>query len=175
MSDQRLARLTGILYAINFAIGITAMVWARQGHAAAADRMNLAGALEYALVLVLIGRLFAGTLPLFSWAVAAIGLAGCAVGVAGAIHLFGSTATALVVFGVYCIGLGALVIRSGLIPRFIGALLMLGGLGWLTFAGHALARALMPYNMAAGIVGELLFTLWLIAAGFRSRPARATA
>jgi len=171
MTRQGLARLTGILYALNFAIGIAAMVWAGQGHEAAADRMNIAGAIEYALVVVLIGRLFEGVNLAFSWSVAAIGLTGCAIGLAGALHLFGSTATALVVFGAYCIALGALVLRSRLMPRFIGALLMIGGLGWLTYANLPLARSLQPYNIAIGMFGELVFTLWLLAAGLRPQPA----
>jgi hypothetical protein len=168
MSSQRLARLTGILYAVNFAIGITAMVLARQGPSAAADAMNLAGAVEYALVVVLIGRLFQGAGAALSWSVAAIGLAGCITGLAGALHLFGSTATALAVFGLYCLALGALVLRSRLMPRAIGLLLMLGGLGWLTYADLPLARSLQPYNIALGIIGELIFTLWLLAAGLRA-------
>jgi hypothetical protein len=167
MSNQPLARLTGLLYAINFAIGITAMVWASRGQVAAADRMNLAGAIEYALVVVLIGRLFDAANPVLTWMVAAIGLLGCAVGAAGALHLFGSTATALVVFGVYCVALGGLVLRNGLMPRLIGALLMVGGIGWLTYADLPVARALQPWNIAGGIIGELFFALWLLALGMR--------
>ena len=171
MSSERLARIAGFFYAINFVLGITAMVWARHGHAAAADQMTIAGAVEYALVVVLLGRLFEGSSPAFSWTVAAVGLVGCATGVAGALHLFGSTTSALAVFGVYCLGLGALVVRSALLPRFIGALLMLAGIGWLTYADLSLARSLQPYNMALGIIGELIFTLWLLAAGVRRRDA----
>ena len=89
MHLQRVARLTGLLYALNFVLGITAMVWSSHGHAVAADRMTLAGAIEYALVVLLIAWLFEGAGRAFSWTVAAIGLAGCAVGVAGALHLWG--------------------------------------------------------------------------------------
>ena len=143
------------------------MVWTRRGSAVAGDWMTIAGSLEYALVVVLLGRLFEDKGPGFSWGVAAVGLAGCATGLAGALHLFGSTTTALAVFGVYCIGLGALVLRTAIVPRFIGGLLMIGGIGWLTYADASLARSLQPYNMACGIVAELIFTLWLIAAGVR--------
>lgn len=171
MSSQRLARITGVLYALNFVLGITAMVWTRQGNAAAGDWMTVAGSVEYAVVVVLLGRLFEDKGLAFSWAVAAVGLVGCATGLAGALHLFGSTASALTVFGVYCLGLGALVLRSALVPRLIGGLLMIGGIGWLTYADVSLARSLQPYNMACGIIAELIFTLWLIAAGVRDDRA----
>lgn len=171
MPRDRLARIAGIFYALNFVLGITAMVWAREGRGAAADAMTLAGAVEYALVVVLLGRLFERAGRGWSWAVAAVGLLGCATGAAGALHLFGSTATALAVFGLYCLALGALVVRSRLMPRVIGVLLALAGIGWLTYADVALARSLQPYNMACGIIGEMVFTVWLIAAGIRDRPA----
>lgn len=167
MPTPRLARFVGALYALNFGLGITAMVWTRQGYTVAGDRMTIAGALEYAVVVVLLGRLFEGTRRALSWSVAAIGLAGCATGLAGALHLFGSTADALAVFGMYCFALGALVLHSALMPRVIGGLLMLGGVGWLTYADLSVARSLQPYNMACGIIAELTFTLWLIAAGVR--------
>jgi uncharacterized protein DUF4386 len=175
MHLQRVARLTGLLYALNFVLGITAMVWSSHGHAVAADRMTLAGAIEYALVVLLIAWLFEGAGRAFSWTVAAIGLAGCAVGVAGALHLWGSATSALPVFGLYCIGLGALVVRSGLMPQLIGALLAIGGICWLTYADLALARGLQPYNMACGIIAEMIFALWLIGVGFRHGKAAASA
>jgi hypothetical protein len=175
MPSQRFARITGIFYLLNFVLGITAMVWTRQGHAAAGDQMQIAGALEYALVVVLLGRLFENAGVALSWTVAMVGLAGCATGVAGALHVFGSTASALAVFGVYCLGLGALVLRSAVVPRLIGGLLLLGGIGWLTYGDLSLARSLQPYNMACGILAELIFTLWLIAFGIHHEDRRAPA
>ena len=129
--------------------------------------MTVAGALEYALVVLVLGRLLESARPVLSWMVAAIGLVGCATGVVGALHLFGSTADALAVFGMYCFGLGALIIQSALMPRVIGGLLMLSGVGWLTYVDLPLARSLQPYNMACGIIGEFIFALWLIVAGIR--------
>jgi hypothetical protein len=175
MPSQRFARIAGIFYLLNFVLGITAMVWTRQGHVAASDQMQIAGGLEYALVVVLLGRLFEDASVALSWAVAVVGLAGCATGVAAALHVFGSTASALAVFGIYCLGLGALVLRSALVPRLIGGLLLLGGVGWLTYADLSLARSLQPYNMACGILAELIFTLWLIAFGIRRANRRVPA
>jgi hypothetical protein len=43
--------------------------------------------------------------------------------------------------------------------------LAIGGLGWLTFALPTLSKQLFPYNMAPGVLGETLFTLWLIVPG----------
>jgi hypothetical protein len=43
-------------------------------------------------------------------------------------------------------------------------LMVLGGLGWLTFALPQ-AKSLQPYNMVPGIFAEGVLTLWLLVKG----------
>lgn len=76
-----------------------------------------------------------------------------------------------VFFGVYCLLIGYLVFRSGLLPRTLGALMALGGLSYLTdsfaiFLAPALA-ARLPDVMLLGGVAELSLCLWLMAMGVR--------
>lgn len=71
----------------------------------------------------------------------------------------------LVFFGFYCGLIGCLIVRSDFLPRILGAGMMLAGLGWLMFLWPPLARAVAPYNMAAGMLGEGLLTLWLLVVG----------
>ena len=168
MSRQTLARIAGLFYALNFVLGGLAFSWTAKGPSAAADAMTVAAAVDYAIVALLLGRLFEPTGRALSWAVAAVGLAGCAVSTVEPLHLFTAPVNALGVFGLYCIGLGTLVVRSAMMPRAIGVLLMLGGLSWLTFAVPELAQRLAPWNMAPGGIAELIFTLWLLAFGVRS-------
>jgi hypothetical protein len=178
VSQNSLARTAGLLYAINIVIGITALIWTRQGYAAA-DMMTLAGALEYALVVVLLGRLFEPTGRALSWTVAAIGLIACALSAAaGPLDLFDVPFNVITVFGPYCVGLGILVVRSKMMPSWIGLLLVVGGLSWLTFLWPSLSRRLAPWNTAAGGIPELLFTLWLLFVGVRAvgpQPSSASA
>jgi hypothetical protein len=169
MSSRRLARIAGLLYLLNIAIGITALVWQRQGRAAAADWMTLAGAVEYALVVVLLGRLFEPAGRALSWAVAAIGVIACAVSAGVPLHLYAPPGNIVMVFGPYCIGLGIVVVRSGMMPRVIGLLLVLAGISWLTFAVPDLVHRLAPWNTAVGAIPELLLTLWLLAFGVPDR------
>ena len=61
-------------------------------------------------------------------------------------------------------------LRSTFLPRNVGALMVLAGLGWLTksFASllsPPLANYLSPYLMASGIIGEVALTLWLLVVG----------
>ncbi len=50
---------------------------------------------------------------------------------------------------------------------FFYRLMAVGGLGWLTVLVPSLARELVPYTSAPGIVGESLLTLWLLVTGAR--------
>jgi len=171
MSSQRLARITGLLYALNIAIGISAIMLTRQDKALA-DTVNLAGAAEYAVVVVLLGRLFGPAARGLSWLVAAIGLAACAISAAMILKmpLLPADVNPVVVFGPYCIGLGAVIVRTGLMPRVLGLLLVVAGFSWLTFAMPGFARQIAPWNTAAGAVPELLLTLYLLTFGIRAAP-----
>ncbi len=71
----------------------------------------------------------------------------------------------LVFFGFYCLLIGYLILASTFLPRILGALMMFGGLGWLTFLSSPLASHLGPYAIAPGILGEGALTLWLLAMG----------
>lgn len=71
----------------------------------------------------------------------------------------------LVFFGLHCLGIGYLILRSTFLPRIIGGLMVLAGFGWLTFLSSPLAQSLAPFNMLPGAVGELSLTLWLLVKG----------
>ena len=73
----------------------------------------------------------------------------------------------LVFFGFYCLLIGYLIIRSTFVPRFIGVLMAIGGLSWLTLASPSLTASLSPYNLAPGMIGEGAVTLWLLLFGTR--------
>jgi len=75
----------------------------------------------------------------------------------------------LAIFGFYCLLIGYLILRSTFLPRFLGVLMVFGGLGWLTFLFPSLAAQLRPYNFAPGMIGEGALTLWLLIKGLDAR------
>jgi hypothetical protein len=75
----------------------------------------------------------------------------------------------LVFFGLHCLGVGLLILRSTFLPWFIGAVMVLAGFGWLTFLFPPLANTLAPYNMIPGGIGELSLTLWLLIKGVNAQ------
>ncbi len=72
---------------------------------------------------------------------------------------------ALVFFGVYCLLIGCLILRSTFLPRFLGVLMALAGLGWLIFLYPPLAERLFAYIAIVGIAAEVLLMLWLLVMG----------
>lgn len=78
-------------------------------------------------------------------------------------------------WGLWLFPLGLLIYRSGFIPRFIGAWLMLNCFGWLVLSFTALFFQ-KNYNAVFGymqpvLFGEMALMLWLLIKGARIRPA----
>lgn len=71
----------------------------------------------------------------------------------------------LVFFAFHCLLTGVLIVKSAFVPRAIGALMVIAGIGWFTFVWPPLANALAPYNMLPGMLGEGSLTLWLLVMG----------
>jgi hypothetical protein len=76
-----------------------------------------------------------------------------------------AAAMALAFFGFSTFLNGYLIFKSNFLPRFLGVLSVLGGLGWLTFLYPPLGYQLFPYILLVGVVGGLSQILWLLAKG----------
>lgn len=74
-------------------------------------------------------------------------------------------ATGMILFGFYCILIGYLTFRSTFVPRIVGALFALAGLGWLTFLSPTLGAVLSPVTMLTGLIGEGSLGVWLLLKG----------
>jgi hypothetical protein len=74
----------------------------------------------------------------------------------------------LIIFAIHLVLLGCLIYRSGYIPRLIGILLILDGLGWLI---DSLRPYLYPTAhlgfLAITFLGELVFMFWLLIRGWK--------
>jgi hypothetical protein len=74
-------------------------------------------------------------------------------------------AIGLVFFGFYAVLKGHLIIRSTFLPRILGVLSVLAGLGLLTFLYLPLGYRLFPYTAALGLLGSVPQILWLVVFG----------
>jgi hypothetical protein len=73
--------------------------------------------------------------------------------------------TSLVFFGLYDLLIGCLILRSTFLPRILGALMAIAGLGWLTVLSPTLLNHLSQLVLPLGFVAELLLMLWLLVKG----------
>ncbi|HEX4811728.1 MAG TPA: DUF4386 domain-containing protein, partial [Nonomuraea sp.] len=89
-----------------------------------------------------------------------------------------------VFFGLWLLPMGYLVYRSGMIPRVIGVLLMVGCFGYLvdTFArltAPGLGAVLGPFVVMPAAIAEVSMILWLLVKGVKApqhdRPAAVAA
>jgi hypothetical protein len=78
--------------------------------------------------------------------------------------------TYLVFFGLWCVLIGFLIFRSTFMPKILGVLLAISGLGWMMYLVPPIAvRLFIPYIAGASALGEIPLELWLIIFGVNSQ------
>jgi hypothetical protein len=83
----------------------------------------------------------------------------------------------MVFFGLQIASVGYLILRSGLVPRIIGGVLVAGGLSYIitsfaTFVAPAVGARLSPLVIPIAILGEGSLTLWLLFKGVNVPASR---
>ena len=158
------ARVAGVFYLITFVAGSASLALANGKLAA-----DLIADVAYVAVTVLFYQIFKPVNKNVSLLAAAFSLVGITIGTLTAFHRAPTTINPLVFFGFYCLLIGYLIIKSTFLPRVLGVLMAIGGLGWLTFMSPTLTHSLYPYNLAPGIIGEGVLTLWLLVVGLNEQ------
>jgi hypothetical protein len=162
-------RAAALFYLLNIASGSLALVFIGRKLPRYADAANLTATVSYVIVTVLFYSIFKPANRRVSLLAAIFSLVGCSVGVITSFRLATVPVNALVFFGVYCLLIGYLISKSTFLPRVLGILMVIGGLGWLTFLSSSLTDALAPYNMVPGILAETVLTLWLLIPGINGQ------
>ena len=160
-----MARIAGVFYLLVFVAGTTALlVGGRAGMVS-----GLIAAACYVVVTLLFYGIFKPVNASLSLLAACISLVGIVIGPLSRSLPGVPRTNPLVFFGFFCLLIGYLIFRSTFLPRMLGALMVFAGLGWLTFLSPALGNYLYPYNLAPGILGEGVLTLWLLVMGVDAR------
>jgi len=83
--------------------------------------------------------------------------------------------TYLVFFGLWCVLTGYLIFRSTFLPRILGVLLAIDGLGWMTYMSPPLGHDLFPIIALASGLAEIPLQLWLLIFGVNNERWKAQA
>jgi hypothetical protein len=158
------ARITGVVYLLYFLTAIFAEVAVGRGRYIAYVGVNLVAYAFYIAVTLLFYFMFKPVNRGLSLLAALFSLAGCANELLGLFHVAPYKINSLVFFGPYCLLIGYLVFRSTFLPRILGVLMALAGLGWLIFLSP-LGHHLSTYLKVLGFVAEASLMLWLLVMG----------
>jgi hypothetical protein len=158
------ARITGILYLLYFLTAVADEVLIGHGRLALYEAADLIAHAFYVAVTLRFYFLFRPVNRPLSLMAAIVSLAGCANDILDLLNLAPYRINSLVFFGPYCLLIGALIVRSTFLPRILGVLMALAGIGWLIFLLPPPIR-LTIYLKILGVVAEASLMLWLIVKG----------
>jgi len=158
------ARMTGALYLLYFLTTILGMLLVSRGFAVSGNAINDFSTVCYLVVTFLFYVLFRPVSGSLSLLAALFSLGGCVDMSLGLFHL-DSSVNPLLFFGPFCLLIGYLIFRSSFLPRILGVLMAVAGLGWLAFLIPAVPHYLSVAIEVFGFLAELSLCLWLLAMG----------
>jgi hypothetical protein len=158
------ARTTGVVYLLYFLTAVSDEAFVGRGRVLVFDAVNLIAYAFYIAVTLLFYYMFRPVNRNFSLLAAIFSLVGCANDVLSVFKLAPYKISSLAFFGPYCFLLGYLIFRSTFLPRILGVLMALAGVGWLIVLS-APANQLSTYFKILGFLAEASLMLWLIVKG----------
>jgi hypothetical protein len=165
-------RRVGLVYLLYFAVAMSAEGFLSSGHAVIGTSIEIISYLLYGVLSLLLGRLFFERDRRVAVAAVVVSWIGCAIGILRLLRVPTQILEPLMFFGIFCLLLGYLILESRLLPKTLGVLLLLAGVGWLVLS-IAHPHAIGSYIQGLGIVAEFALMLWLLVFGTqKGRRAR---
>jgi len=157
------------MYLLYFLVAVLGELLVPRRLVVVGEIVNLAAFAIYIAVTLLFYGLFKPVSRNLSFLAAIMSLLGSIVGILGVFHLAPRHLSPLWFFGPYCILIGWLILRSTFLPRILGALLVLAGVGWIAYLSPVVANALSNGIKGLGILAEASLMLWLVVKGVNER------
>jgi Domain of unknown function (DUF4386) len=159
------ARMTGVVYLLYFLTAILAEFLVGRKLVTYGNATNLIATAFYVVLTLLFYGMFKPVNGSLSLLAALFSLTGCVVMALGLFPHASLRTSPLFFFAPYCLLIGYLIFRSAFLPRIMGVLMALAGLGWLAFLFPAFAHYPSLCIEVLGVVAEASLMLWLIVMG----------
>ncbi len=160
-SPRLKSRIAGAFYSLTIVLGIIAFIF----RDTFGVTVNVVSHACFVVVAFLFYDLFKPVNRSVSLIAMAFGLAGCVTGIVRLLNPGALPISSMVFFGVHCLLIGYLSLRSAFMPRIIGVLMVIAGLMWLTNVAPQLAKSISPLPSAMGLLAEGTLALWLLVIG----------
>lgn len=157
-----MAKIAGWAYVVNIVTALDSYFGPRN---MLAHYAGLVAAAAYIAVTVLLYFLFKPVSLGLSLLAAGISLAASAIGILQMLGRMPFRIELMIFFSLYCMLIGYLILRSTFLPHFLGVLMILAGIGYAAYFWPHFAKALFPYDVIPGALGEWTLTAWLVIKG----------
>jgi hypothetical protein len=139
-------------------------VFVGRGRVVLFDAVNLIASALYVAVTLRFYYLFKPVNNTVSLLAAFFSILGCANDVLSLFKVAPYKISSVAFFGPYCLLIAYLIFRSNFLPRILGVLMALAGVGWMLFLSP-LASQLSIYLKIIGFLAEASLMAWLIVKG----------
>ena len=159
------ARATGFVYLLYFLTAVAGQALVSKGFALPGKATDFVSVLLYILLGILLYRLFRPAGRILSLVAALFNFAGSAVTLMAFFRDGKAPVSPLLFFGMYCLLIGVLILRSAFLPRALGLLNAAAGIGWFVFLVPLHTHFLNVSIEVFGFIAEAALMAWLLVRG----------
>ncbi len=163
------ARVAGALYLFSMLLGVVGPILIGRKMQIQGEWANTAAAILYTGVIVLFWDLFR---PVSEWLSACIAIFSLVANWLPQSWYKAAHTSIFLYFGMYCLLVSYLILRSHFLPRFVGVSMACAGVCWLTATWARLDSAIAPYNGLVGLIGEGALAVYMVIGGLNERRWR---
>lgn len=156
------ARVTGVVYLLYFLTAVSGQVLLSRGFSLSGKATNFVSVSLYIVLGILLYRLFQPVASILSLVAALFNFAGSGVTLMALLRDGKAPVSPLLFFGMYCLLIGVLILRSSFLPHTLGFLNAAAGVGWFVFLAPLHLHFLSVLIEILGFIAEAALMVWLL-------------
>lgn len=159
------ARATGFVYLLYFLTAVAGQALVSKGFVLPGKATNFVSMSLYIVLGILLYRLFRPVGNILSLVAALFNFAGSAVTLIAFLCDGKAPVNPFLFWGMYCLLIGILILRSAFLPHALGWLNAVAGIGWVVFLAPLHIHFLAVLIETFGFIAEAALMVWLLVKG----------